>query len=205
MSELALLGGTPVRTSPLPRYPALGEEEIAAATEVIRAGNLCAKMGNQVEVFESEFATYCGADFGVATSSGTTALHAALVACSVGVGDEVIVPPYTFISTATSVVMQNAIPVFADIEPDTLGLDPDEVKAKITPRTKAVIVVHMNGYPVGMDGLMAVAEEHGLLVIEDCSHAHGAEYHGHKVGTIGHLGHSAFSRERISLSERAGL
>ena len=202
MSDLALLGGTPVRTRPFPKYPVLGEEEIAAATEVIRAGNLCSQMGYQVEAFESEFAAYCGADFGVATSSGTTALHAALAACGVGVGDEVIVPPYTFLSTATSVLMQNAIPVFADVEPDTLGLDPDEVKAKITPRTKAVIVVHMHGYPTDLDGLMAVAEEHDLFVIEDCSHAHGAEYHGHKVGTIGHLGAFSFQqRKNLSIGE----
>ena len=202
MSELALLGGAPVRTRPFPGYPVLGEEEIAAATEVIRAGNLCAQMGYQVEAFESEFAAYCGARFGVATSNGTTALHTALAACGVGVGDEVIVPPYTFLSTATSVVMQNAIPVFADVEPDTLGLDPDEVRAKITPRTKAVIVVHMNGYPADMDGLMAVAEEHGLTVIEDCSHAHGAEYRACKVGTIGHLGAFSFQQKKnLSLGE----
>jgi len=202
MSELALLGGTPIRTKPFPLYPVRGEEEIAAATNVIRSGHLCAAMGDQVDAFESEFAAYCGARFGVATSNGTTALHTALAACGVGVGDEVIVPPYTFLSTATSVLMQNAIPVFADVEPDTLGLDPNEVKAKVTPRTKALIVVHMNGYPADLDGLMAVAEEHGLTLIEDCSHAHGAEYHGRKVGTIGPLGAFSFQQKKnLSLGE----
>ena len=202
MSALALFGGSPVRTEPFPRYPVLGEDEIAAATEVIRSGNLCAQMGHQVEAFESEFAAYCGASYAVATSNGTTALHSALAAAGVGVGDEVIVPPYTFLSTATSVIMQNAIPVFADIEPDTLGLDPVDVRARITPRTKAVIVVHMNGYPADLDGLMAVADEHSLVVIEDCSHAHGAEYDGRKVGTIGHLGGFSFQQKKnLSLGE----
>jgi dTDP-4-amino-4,6-dideoxygalactose transaminase len=202
MSTLALLGGPPVRTRPFPQYPLRGEDEIAAATEVIRSGNLCAAMGDQVAAFESEFATYCGARFGVATSNGTTALHTALAACGVGVGDEVIVPPYTFLSTATSVLMQNAIPVFADVEPETLGLDPAQVEAMVTPRTKALIVVHMNGYPADMDGLMAVAAEHGLVVIEDCSHAHGAAYHGRKVGTIGHVGAFSFQQKKnLSLGE----
>lgn len=202
MSALAIHGGSPVRTEPFPRYPLLGEEEMAAVTAVIRTHNLCSQMGHEVEAFESAFAEYNGVRFGVATSNGTTALHTALAAVGVGVGDEVIVPPYTFLSTGTSVVMQNAIPVFADIEPDTLGLDPGAVVAKITPRTKAMMVVHMNGYPADMDGLMDVALAHQLMVIEDCSHAHGAEYHGQKVGTIGHIGAFSFQQKKnLSLGE----
>ena len=202
MPSLAVLGGSPVRTEPFPRYPVLGEEEIAAATAVIQKQSLCSARGSEVRNFEAEFAEYCGARFAVATSSGTTALHAALAAAGVGVGHEVIVPPYTFLSTATSVIMQNAVPVFADIERDTLGLDPRSVAEKVTSRTRAIIVVHMNGYPADLDGLMQVAREHGLIVIEDCAHAHGAEHHGRKVGTVGHLGAFSFQQKKnLSLGE----
>lgn len=204
MPKLAINGGEPVRTKPFPRYPTLGEEEVQAAIEVINSHNLCSQMAEdgQVEKFEEEFAEYLGAKFAVATSCGTTALHTALAAAGVGVGDEVIVPAYTFFSTATSVLMQNAIPVFADIEPETLGLDPESVRRRITPRTKAVIPVHMNGYPMDMEGLTKVAEEHNLIVIEDCSHAHGAEYKGRKVGTIGHINIFSFQQKKnLSLGE----
>jgi len=202
MAKLAINGGEPVRKEPFPRYPILGEEEIQAAIEVIRSHNLCSQMGDQVGRFEEEFAEYLGARFAIATSNGTTALHTAMAAAGVGVGDEVIVPAYTFFSTATSVLMQNAIPVFADIEPETLGLDPESVRQRVTPRTKAVIPVHMNGYPMDMDGIMEVAGEHGLVVIEDCSHAHGAEYRGRKVGTIGHINIFSFQQKKnLSLGE----
>lgn len=202
MSSPAILGGAPVRTTPFPRYPITGSEEVEAATRVINSGNLCAQGGVEVEAFEDEFATYCGAKFGIATSNGTTALHSALAALGIGVGDEVIVPPYTFLSTATSVLMQNALPVFADIEPNTLGLDPAAVEAAVTPRTAAIIVVHMNGFPAEMDSLLAVARRHGLAVIEDCSHAHGAEFKGHKVGTLGDIGIFSFQqRKNLSLGE----
>jgi len=207
MSKLAIKGGEPVRKKPLPDnecalYPRLGEEEIEAVKRVIRSHNLSSNFGHEVEKFESSFASYCDAEFAIAVSSGTTALHTALGTAGIGVGDEVIVPPYTFLSTATSVLMQNAIPVFADIEPDTLGLDPEVVHQKTTPRTKAIILVHMNGYPADMDGLMAVAQEHNLVVIEDCSHAHGAEYRRRKVGTIGDFGVFSFQQKKIlSLGE----
>ena len=127
MSELAILGGAPVRSTPFPCYPILGDAEVEAVTAAVRTHNLSAQMGEVAMAFEREFAAYCGARFAVATSSGTTALHAALAAVGIGVGDEVIVPPYTFLSTATSVLMQCALPVFADIEPQTLGLDPEAV------------------------------------------------------------------------------
>jgi len=204
MTKLAINGGEPVRWKPFPRYPILGEEEVRAAVEVIKSHNLCSQMAedSQVKKFEEEFAEYLGARFAVATSNGTTALHTAMTATGVGVGDEVIVPAYTFFSTATSVLMQNAIPIFADIEPETLGLDPESVRRRITPRTKAVIPVHMNGYPMDMDRIMEVAGEHGLVVIEDCSHAHGAEYKGRKVGTIGHINIFSFQQKKnLSLGE----
>jgi dTDP-4-amino-4,6-dideoxygalactose transaminase len=138
----------------------------------------------------------------LAVNSGTAALHTALAASGVGVGDEAIVPPLTFISTASSVLMQNAIPVFADVEPQTGGLDPDEVRREISARTRAVIVVHMNGYPADMDGLLAVAREHSLILIEDCAHAHGAEHKGRKVGSLGDIGIFSFQQKKnLSIGE----
>ena len=202
MAELAIHGATPVRRAPFPDYPVLGDAEVEAVAAAVRTNNLSAQMGEVATAFESEFAAYCGAQHAVATSSGTTALHAALIAAGIGVGDEVIVPPYAFLSTATSVLMQCALPVFADIERQTLGLDPEAVETKINRRTRALIIVHMNGYPADMDGLMAVAEKHGLVVIEDCAHAHGAMYGDKSVGTIGHMGAFSFQQKKnLSLGE----
>jgi len=205
-SNLAIFGGAQVRTEPFPRWPMLGDEELAAAERVIRRHNLCSALGEEVGLFEQEFAAYCGVRFAVGVSNGTTALHTAIAAAGVQVGDEVIVPPYTYYSTGTSVLMQSAIPVFADVEPETQSLDPHAVEAKITPRTKAVIVVHMNGYMGDIDGLLAVARKHNLVVIEDCSHAHGAEYHGTKAGAVGHVAAFSFQQKKIlSLGEGGGV
>ncbi len=169
---------------------------------VVRSHDLSAQMGSAVKHFENDFAAYSGAKHALATSSGTTALHSALAAAGVGVGDDVIVPAYTFFSTATSVLMQNAVPIFADIDTTTLGLDPASVEERITQRTRAMMVVHMHGYPVDLDGLMAVAEKYGLVVIEDCAHAHGATHRGRQVGTVGHMGVFSFHQKKnLSLGE----
>ena len=177
------------------------EEDIEMVADAIRRGMFWA-IGHNIERFEEMLSEYIGTKYTVAFNSGTSALHAALLAHGLGQGDEVIVPPYTFLSSATSILMQNAIPIFADIEPKTNGLDPKALRHSITPLTKAVMVVHMNGYPADMNGLMAVAKEHDLTVIEDCSHAHGAEYKGRKVGTIGSLGVFSFQQKKnLSLGE----
>ena len=197
-----MLGGVPLRTAEWPRYPVLGVEEEAAVLAVLRSHNLSSQMGAAVQRFEAEFAARAGVSHAVATSSGTAALHVALIAAGIGVGDDVIVPAYTFFSTATSVLMQNAIPIFADIETDTLGLDPAAAEGRITDRTRALMVVHMNGYPADLDGLMSVARRHGLVVIEDCAHAHGAEHRGRHVGAIGHMGVFSFQQKKnLSLGE----
>jgi len=209
MGKLAIHGGDPVRTAPWPTYPVRGEDEVEAAARVVRGGGLAAHHGTPyqaVERFEEAFAAYNGVPHCVGTSNGTTALHVALAAAGVGAGDEVIVPAYTFMATATCVLQQMAVPVFADIEPDTLGLDPDCVRRAITPRTKAIIPVHMNGYPCDMDALMAVAHDHRLFVVEDCSHAHGATHRGRKVGTIGDVGAFSFQQKKnLSLGEGGAL
>jgi len=202
MSELAICGGKPVRSEPWPTYPQLGEREAEVALRVIRSGNLSAQFGKEVEKFEGDFADYIGIRHAVAVSTGTAALHVALASLGIGVGDEVIVPSYTFLATATAVLMANAIPVFADSDPEIQGISLPHVKNLVTSRTKAIIPVHANGFPLDMDPLMEFAGAKGIAVIEDCSHAHGAEHRGRKVGAIGHINAFSFQQKKnLSLGE----
>jgi len=202
MAYLALKGGKPVRTEPMPAYPVFGPEEEEAACRVVRSQNLCSQFGRETEQFEDEFAAYLGVKHAIGVSSGTTALHVALAALGIGPGDEVIVPSYTFMATATSVLMQNAAPVFADAEERVLGIDIASARANITKRTRAIIPVHANGLPMEIGGLMALAREHNLSVIEDCSHAHGARYGGRMVGTFGQINVFSFQQKKnLSLGE----
>ncbi len=167
---------------PLSR-PLLGEEEREAVAAVLASGQLAA--GPVVRAFEASFAAFVGARHAVATSSGTTALVAALVAHGIGPGDEVITTPFTFAATANAVLLAGARPVFADIDPATFNLDPRQVAARITPRTKAVIAVHLFGHPCDMDALAPLCRETGLALIEDACQAHGASYRGRRVGSFG--------------------
>ena len=191
MNKAALLGGTPVRNEPWPVYPRFGKNVEEAVLRSLHSNCLHPMFGKETPLFEQEFAAYHGVQEAAAFAHGTLAIQAALAAAGIGCGDEVIVPAYTYAASAGAAVDQNAIPVFADVEPKAQGLDPNDFRKKITSRTKAVVVVHANGYPADMDAIMPIAEEHSLIVIEDCSHAHGAEHRGRKVGTIGHIG--AFS------------
>lgn len=163
--------------------PFIGAEERAAVLEVLDSGYLV--QGSRVQAFEAAFAAYCGVRHAVAVSSGTAALHTALLAAGVGPGDEVITTSFTFIASANAILMTGARPVFADIEPDTFNLDPEAVAAVITPRTKAILPVHLFGQPCDMDALNALAAQYGLVVIEDACQAHGAELHGRRVGGLG--------------------
>ncbi len=163
----------------------IDEDDIQAVVEVLRSDWLT--QGPKVREFEQAFAGYVGAKFAVAVTSGTAALHAAMYAAGIGPGDEVIVPPMTFVATANSVVFQEGTPVFADVEPDTLLVDPNEVEAKITPRTKAIVAVDYAGQPCDYDSLQAIARKHGLILIADACHALGAEYKGKRVGTLADL------------------
>jgi dTDP-4-amino-4,6-dideoxygalactose transaminase len=148
-------------------------------------------LGPEVEKLEKEFAEYHGAEHGVAVNTGTSALHVALLAAGVGPGDEVITVSMTFIATAAAVTYTGATPVFVDVDPITFTMDPLKIEAKITPRTKVIIPVHLYGQAADMEPIMAIAMRHGLVVIEDAAQAHGAEYHGKRVGSIGHM--AAFS------------
>ncbi len=202
MSNLAFLGGKPVRNTPWPTWPVYGQPVRDAVARVALSNVYCAQVGKEVEQFERDFADYHGVAHAVAVANGTLAIQAGLAAAGIGCGDEVIVPAYTFVASASAVVENNAIPVFVDSEPLSQGLDPAEVRRKITPRTRGIMPVHINGYPCDMDAVMAIAAEHKLVVIEDCAHAHGATHRNRKVGTIGHYGCFSFQHKKnMSLGE----
>lgn len=195
--RLALKGGEPLRESSFPAWPLFGNEEKKAVEEVLRSGKLTLLTGQKVKEFEDTFADYHGVKHAIAASSGTSAIHIALAAAGIGPGDEVIVPSHTFIGTVTPVLHQNAIPIFADVDLDTFTIEPESIEEVITKKTKAIIPVHLNGHPAEMDGIMKIAKEHGLMVIEDAAQAHGAEYKGRKVGTIGDLACFSFWEDKI--------
>lgn len=169
--------------------PLIGREEIDAATEVLKSGILTEKsgMGPRVMDFEKEYARYVGAKHAVAVSSGTAALHVSLLVAGVKQGDEVVVPSFTFHSTAEVVLLCGAQPVFADIDPETYTVTTDTIESAITRNTKAIIPVHLYGLPADLDPLKELARERGLTLIEDAAQAHGAEYDGSKIGSIGDL------------------
>lgn len=161
--------------------------------------------GPNVRKLEEKFAEYIGTKYAIATNSGTAALHIALSAAGIGTGDEVIVPALTFFSTATSVIHNNAIPIFADIDPEIYCLDPNDVEKRMTDKTKAVIPVHLYGHPAEMDSIMEIAEARNLLVVEDAAQAHGAEYKGKKVGSIGHVGCWSFFATKNMTTGEGGM
>jgi dTDP-4-amino-4,6-dideoxygalactose transaminase len=167
------------------------QEEIRYAIEgVLESGQYV--LGDEVAAFESEFAAYAGAAHGVALNSGTSALHLALLAAGVGPGDEVITVPFTFVATVAAVCYTGARPVFVDIDPRTFTMDVRQIEAAVTPRTKAILPVHLYGQPADMDPILAIARAHGLIVIEDAAQAHGAEYKGRRVGSLGDFGCFSF-------------
>ena len=187
MSRLALLGGSPVRVDPWPRWPIWGEAERQRLERVLASGEW-GGFNELVTEFEHAFAQRYQAKHCVAAANGTLTLEAALRVLGVGPGDEVIVPPYTFIATANAVRMAGAMPVFVDVGPDTYNLDAARVRDAITPACKAIIPVHFAGQIADMDALMAIADEYGLSVVEDAAHAHGATWREVPAGTIGHIG-----------------
>jgi len=195
MEKLAIYGGKPVRRGVLHFVPVeanIAREEIEAALKVLKSKKLSQLAGETVDDFEDAFAKYCGVEYAIAVNSGTSALHVALAAAEIGPGDEVILPPYTFMATANAILHQNAVPIFADIDPKTYTLDPEALERTISEKTKAVIPVHILGQPADMDRIVDVAKAHGLVVIEDCAQANGAEYKGRKVGSFGDLGCFSF-------------
>ena len=190
MSEkLAIDGGTPVLArNDFKNWPVIGADERRLVNEVLDSGIVAGGTAPQVASLEKEWAAFTGAKHCLTTCSGTAALHMALAAAGVGPGDEVITSAFTFLASASCAIHQNAIPVFVDIDPKTYCMDPAKLEAAITERTKAIIPVHIQGCPADMDPIMAIAKKYNLFVIEDACQAHGAEYKGKKVGTIGNVG-----------------
>src|SRR5262245_4671262 len=193
-SELAINGGPAALTAPVPHWPVYDSAEEKALLDVLRSGHWGSTSGAVVATFEREFAAAQQAAYGICLSNGTLAIAAALRAAGVGIGDEVIVPPYTFIATASAALFVGAVPVFADVDPRTHLLDPAAMEAAITERTKAVIPVHLAGRPADLDEIIRRAG--GLPVIEDSAQAAGAAYRGRAVGAIGTAGTFSFQSSK---------
>lgn len=190
------------RTIPIAR-PVIGQEEIDAVREVLTSGMLAS--GRYVKQFEREFAQYCGTNHAVAMNSGTAALFSTLYALGIAQGDEVIVPDFTFVATASSVRMAGATPVFADIDEKSYNIQPEAVLEQITPRTKAVIGVHLYGQPFDVGALSEICDDHGLALIEDCAQAHGARYEGRMAGSFGTAGCFSFYPTKNMTTSEGGM
>ena len=203
--DLALYGGPKTIDKNFP-WPIFDENEVNAVAEIVKSGVWAnPNCDGLVAEFEKEFAEYCGAKYAITCVNGSVALRLALIACGVRPGDEVIIPPYTFIATASIVAEANCVPVFVDIDPNTYNLDPVAVEKAITPRTKAIIPVHFAGQACDMDAIMAIAKKHNLKVIEDTAHAHGGEYKGKKLGSIGDAGCFSFQSSKNLTSGEGGI
>ncbi|HYX26803.1 MAG TPA: DegT/DnrJ/EryC1/StrS family aminotransferase, partial [Thermoanaerobaculia bacterium] len=206
MSSLALFGGTPIlRPEEHGRWPALTDDDRRAVLAVLDRGVLSGMHAPEARALERELGEFCGASFCLLTHSGTSALQLALAALGIGEGDEVIVPAYSFIATALAVVLQGAVPIFVDVDPETGGLDPARLAAEITPRTRAVMPVHVHGCPADLDAIGAIARRHGLRLLEDAAQAHGATYRGRPVGALGAAGAFSFQSSKSLAGGEGGL
>jgi dTDP-4-amino-4,6-dideoxygalactose transaminase len=204
-AALAINGGTPIRTTPIGKWPVFGREEEELLLEALRSGVWGSIDGTFVKRLEVEFADLQDARHGVSTVNATMGLSIALKAVGVQPGDEVLVPPYTFIATASAALMLGAIPVFVDVDAETLLIDPAQLEAAVTPRTKAIVPVHHGGSPADMDGVMATARRHGLRVVEDAAQAHGAAWRGRPVGAIGDVGVFSFQSSKPINAGEGGM
>lgn len=183
--------------TPFSPWPSFTEDEANAVRDVILSNRVNYWTGEECRGFEQEFAAWCGTRHAVAVANGTVALDLALHALSVGDGDEVIVTSRTFLASVSSVVLAGATPVFVDVDRDSQNITADGIASAISSRTKAIICVHLAGWPCDMDPIMQLAAEHGLKVIEDCAQAHGARYKGRAVGSIGHIGAWSFCQDKV--------
>ena len=192
-----VVGGMPLRTESFAPWPQFAEDEIEAAARVLRSGKVNYWTGEEGRLFEKEFAEFAGCRHAIALANGTVALETALKALGVGPGDEVITTCRTFIASASCAVAVGARPVTADVDRDSQNLTAETIQPMITPRTKAIVAVHLAGWPCEMDEIMQLAREHGLKVVEDCAQAQGAMYKGRPVGSIGDAAAFSFCQDKI--------
>ena len=205
MPELALFGGSKTKQKSFPLWPQYDDNERRALEEVLESRVWWRTPGTKTLEFEKAFAEYHGARHGIAVTNGTAALEVAMAALDIGPGDEVIVPDFTFIATASAVLFANALPVLVDVDPETYCLDPELTEAAITPRTKAIIAVHMGGHPADLDRLSVLAKNRGLHLIEDSAHAHGSEWRGKKIGTFGKASTFSFQSSKLMTAGEGGI
>jgi dTDP-4-amino-4,6-dideoxygalactose transaminase len=203
--KLAVQGGTPVRTRPWPAWPVWDEADAEAVAEVVRSGKWFSGTGAKTREFGEYFARLHNARYSVPCANGTQALEVAMRAAGMEAGDELITPPYTFIATVSAAVNVNAVPVFADVDPDTLNLDPAAAEAAITERTRAIVAVHIAGCPADLDALGDLARRKGLVLIEDAAQAHLAEWKGRRVGAIGQAGTFSFQASKNLNAGEGGI
>ncbi len=206
MAELAINGGTPVRPQGYPAWPVFDERDVQAVAETVRSGNWGGfpEPGPNAARFEAAFAAYQGARHGILMANGTVTMEVALKALGIGWGDEVIVPALTFAATAYAPMAAGALPVIVDVHPDTWTIDPDQVRAAITPRTRAIIPVHLGHQMADMDAITEIAAQHSLAVVEDCAHAHGQRWRDRGAGCIGEFGSFSHQSSKILTAGEGG-
>ncbi len=205
MSQLALLGGKKSKSKPFPSWPQFDDTERRGLNDVLESRVWWRTPGTKTLEFEEAFARFHGARHGLAVTNGTAALEVAMAAIGLLPGDEVIVPNFTFVATASAVLFANALPVLVDVRPDTYCLDPQLAEAAVTTHTKAIIAVHMGGHPADLDALKDLAARKGILLIEDCAHAHASEWRGRRVGTFGVGGTFSFQSSKLMTAGEGGM
>ena len=205
MSALALLGGKKAKRKSFPVWPYYDKNEERVLQEVLQSRVWWRTPGTKTLEFERDFAKFHGARHGIAVTNGTAALEVAMAAVGINAGDEVIVPDFTFVATASAVLFANALPVLVDVDPETYCINPDLVEAAITPRTKAIIAVHMGGHPADLDRLCKIAKRHRLALVEDSAHAHATEWRGRRVGTFGVAGTFSFQASKLMTAGEGGM
>jgi len=204
MGKLAITGGAPIRTQPYPRWPQWDATERQLLDEVLDSGQWWATEGTKARAFEAAWARFSHVDHCIAVTNGSHALEVALLGAGIGAGDEVIVTDYTFFASAAAAAFVNAIPILVDIDPHTFCIDPDAMVAAITPRTRAVIAVHLAGHPADVDRLTRICADHDLVLIEDCAHAHGSSWNGVPVGSFGAAGTWSFQQSKLLTAGEGG-
>ncbi|MCU1270093.1 MAG: tobS [Acidobacteriaceae bacterium] len=205
MSALALLGGKKAKSKPFPVWPYYDSNEERALKEVLESRVWWRTPGTKTLEFEKSFAKFHGARHGIAVTNGTAALEVTIAGLGITAGDEVIVPNFTFVATASAVLFANALPVMVDVDPQTYCIDPDLVEDAITSRTKAIIAVHMGGHPADVDRLKKIASRKRLALIEDSAHAHASEWRGQRVGTFGVAGTFSFQASKLMTAGEGGM